>query len=244
MIEKPFYRLPHAVVQAVGIITVPVQDLPPAMAALAVRPIAAAVLRFEQAPDGNCTVSLRKAGALSALEHPLPSLLDPLIDPQALVVITDADLELLGIEAASRRTFRELNLAAMLDGYIDTVDPALLASGASGGSERLLCRRLGLPMLPDPSKREKTWRAGGIAAIDRYALGVATTRLMLWATIAATRAAEPGLFYEPMLALRRWLTSDEIAAPPLALFARSRPMRRAVACEADYRAALALRGSR
>lgn len=241
MPHKSFYRLPHAVVQAVGLATTALDDLPPAMISLARRPIAAAVLRLEQASNGHCQISVRKAGALLALEQPLPCLLDTLIDPAALTVIADADMELLGIEAATRRTFAEPNLAALLDGQIDTIDPALLASGASGTSERLLCRRLGLPMLPGAEREGRAWRLGGLALIDRYALAAATTRLMLWATIAAARAAEPGLFYEPMLALHRWLTSDDTAAHPLALFARSRPMRRAIACELDYRAALALR---
>lgn len=237
-----YFRLPHPVVQAIGLVTCPVDDLPPAMITIAARPIAAAVLRLEQDANGTCSIGVRKAGALAALEEPLPCLLDRLIDRHAITVIADADLDLLGIEAAARRTFNEPNLAAMLDGRIDTVDPAVLASGASGASERLLCRRLRLPMLVDLSARPgRTWREGGLERIDRHALAAAVTRLMLWANVAASRTAEPGLFFEPMLALHSWLTSGDTAARPLAVFVRSRPMRRAVACELDYRAALALR---
>ena len=95
----------------------------------------------------------------------------------------------------------------------------------------------------DTAMRILTWfpREDRVGLLGEHATAAALSRLMVWANLMATRHAEPGWFYEPMLGLRSFIDECEHRMPTIYKWGTCKPVMRAVSFESAYREDLALR---
>lgn len=221
------------VIQAIGLACVPFDDMPPGTA-LARKPIAAAIVAVVEREDGHRGAVVTCVSDARASEWPLPVLLDNALVAGAWTIISEADREVLTIEAASRRFFTEPKLSGVTIGQ-GAVDPAALFGPYR--DERALCRRLGIPtsLVPD-SDVARWWNRDAPTAVEDVALVAAVSRMVLWAHGASFQAALPDAFFETLLALRERLFDLEADHPALKPMLASRPFHRAASFASDYHA--------
>ena len=231
-----YFRFPMPSVQSLGIVTVPVGDQPDMQRSLQ-KPIAAAVLTMTQRNDGHVMIFDEMMSADEEPQFPLPWLIDQALIAGATTLVGTGDAQALLVDAAQQRFFVEPKLAALSTGD-HTVDvPTLVGNEID---EATLSCRLGIPWISlHPSELERIWtersRDTHAASLGKHALAMSVSRLMLWANLMATHTAEPGWFYETMLALRCWLDGRETDAPELYAWGTSKPIMRAVSSVEDYR---------
>ncbi len=231
-----YYRLSKPV-QAIGLACVPFADIS-ADEIIARKPVAVAIVTLATAADGRPAITAECPTAKCDSEFPLSYLVDRELITGAEKIVTPADRAVLLADAAARRFFVEPDLARMCSGR-SCIDPVALA-GEIDSDERILCRRLGIPVLARSDEaNEPSWNKGFELPLKSAALAEAVSRLMLWSHLTAFRSAEPGLFFEPILALRGWMFDQAERAPDLYGWAKSRPIMRAVSFKNEYRQALA-----
>lgn len=231
-----YFRYPLPAVQALGLIAVPTGEQPDA-GCLLPKPVAAAVLTLTQRDDGHVMIFHKAMTAEEETQFPLPWLVEQTLIAGATTLAGTGDAQILLADAAQKHFFVEPKVAALSTGE-HAVDVATLAGEGIG--EVTLCQRLGIPLLDmDTAKAGRLWtghpREVREEYLSQYALASAVTRLMLWANLMATRTAEPGWFYETMLALRCWLDERETDAPDLYAWGTAKPIMRAVSFVEDYR---------
>lgn len=225
------YRLPSPIIQAVGLACVPLHDLASA-APFARKPVAAAIVTLRQRDDGHVDCIGARVSDAADLQFPVCWLVDQALMPGALTVISHADRATLAAEAMTRRFFVEPQLARILTGK-DCIDPAAIMPPTSG--EATLCRRLGIPTDTTSDKEtERLWTRHAPAPVEQIALARAVSRLMLWANTEAFALAEPGPFFEAILAMRAWMDTQEDEAPTVYGWATSRPVMRAASFASTY----------
>ena len=221
-------------IQALGLACVPVQDIDPALATLARRPVAAAVLTLQRRGDGHRELVATTLSDARDTEFPLPHLLEKALVAGAPAIVSAADRTVLAVEATARRYWAEPRLAALCAGN-GAIEPALVAGGTLV-EEAALCRRLQIPLpLVSNTEVERTWSRHAPEAAMEVALGHAIARLMLWAHGRAFATGEPDVFFETLLPLRDWMLDHEECWPSLKAAARSRPVMRAMSFAGEYR---------
>lgn len=221
-------------IQAVGLASVPVVDMPADQPALCRVPIAAAIVTLALRDDGHREIAVARHSDARAAEFPLPWLIDQALIPGAPMIVTPADAAMLTIAAMERRFWAEPRLACLMRDR-SPVDPTQVG-GIGVADEAALCHRLGIPPAQvTGAEVEQSWaRHTSEPAIDA-ALGVAVARLMLWAHGAAFAAASPEPFFETLLPLAAWLAGEAERVPSLDPLLRSRPIRRATSFASYYR---------
>ncbi|MFK3889776.1 hypothetical protein [Sphingomonas sp. NPDC079357] len=223
-----------AVIQAVGLACVPVADMPASEPVLARKPVAAAVITLQARGDGHRDIIAAQVSDARDMEFPLPWLIDQALVAAAPTIITAADRVTLGVDAMARRYWAEPRLAAVCRGG-NTIDPGEVFGG-SLGNEAALCRRLQIPTSQvRDTEVERVWTRHTPELAMDIALGVAVSRLMLWAHGVSFASAEPDAFFETLLPLRDWMQDREAHAPSLQQAGRSRPIRRATSFASTYR---------
>lgn len=227
-----------AVIQSVGLACVPVDDMPSG-SAMARKPVAAAVITLSERDDGHRDVTIACMSDARDLEFPLPVLVNDALVAGAPIIMSQADCDLLTVEAASRRFFTEPRLAALARGQ-GLIDPvAIFGLDADEGA---LCRRLGIAAnLVLDRDVALSWSRRLPAAAEGVALTVAVSRLMLWAHAASFRDAVPDAFFETLLPLRERLMDLEHGQPQLKAVLGTRPFGRAASFAGYYRDYRALR---
>lgn len=221
------------VIQAVGLACVPVDDMPPDTV-LARKPVAAAIISLVAREDGHRDAIVTCVSDASALEWPLPVLIDRALLPGAATIITKPDRDVLLLDTASRRFFVEDKIASL--GQEEALfDP--VATFGQGFDEAALCRRLGIPpnLVPDDDVA-RWWNRDVPGPVEGVALTAAVARLVLWAHATATRSAAPDAFFETLVSLREQLFELEAEYPVLKAMLASRPFHRAASFASDYRA--------
>ena len=235
------FKLPTPIVQSIGLICVPVGD-PAKSGWIERKPVAAAVLTLSQRDDEHIHVFAETMSAVDEQQFPLPWLIEQELVTGSPTLISPAERALLITDAAQARHFVEPKIAQLMTDGEFAIDVAALAQ-ADGGwcpDEMCLFRRLGIPHC-EPSETEAarvwTWypQADRAPLLREQALSAAVSRLMLWSNLMAVREAEPGWFYEPMLALRSWLNEQENDRPELYAWSTSKPIMRAASFVQEYR---------
>jgi len=225
---------PHMppLMEAIGIACVPVEGAP-AGTLLARKPLAVAVITIGMRGDGHCDANVAIVSDTRPLEFPLPVIIEEQLAIEAPTVASNADVQVLTLDATARRFFVEPRLARLARGE-GLIDP--VAMFGSGADERGLCHRLGIP-LPTTGDAgvARSW-AYVPAPAEEVALMSAASRLMLWAQHAAFVAAEPDPFFEPLLALRERLFELERGYPGVKALIDCAPMMTAVSFASDYQA--------
>lgn len=220
------------VIQAVGLACVPVDDMP-AGSAMARKPVAAAVVSLIERDDGQRDVTIICVSDACAMEFPLPALIDDALVARAPIIITDADRNLLAIEAAARRFFVEPNLASLAKGSA-TIDPVAMFGVAH--DEVSLCRRLGIAASRVPDNDvARWWDRGAPTAAEGVAMTGAVSRLMLWAHGAAFLTGRPDAFFETLVPLRERLMDIEDDRPEANAILATRPFGRTASFASYYR---------
>lgn len=224
-----------SIIQSVGLACVPVPHMPPGEVALARQPVAAAVITLQERSDGRREIISATMSDARDMEFPLTWLIDQALVAGAPTIISPDDRAVLALDAMTRRFWAEPGLAAVCDG-VNAIDPCNMP-GCLIGDEAALCRRLNIPnaQITDPEIARIWNRHAPEHAID-IALGIAASRLMLWAHGAAFAFAEPDAFFETLLPLRDWMMREEKDWPSLHRAGRSRPVARATSFASTYRA--------
>ena len=230
-----YFRYPMPNVQALGVVSIPTCDQPDAPGLP--KPVAAAVLTMTQRDDGHVMIFHDVMSAEEETQFPLCWLIEQALITGATTLVDKGEAQILLLDASQQRFFVEPKLAALFGGE-RAIDAAALAG--NGVSESVLCRRLNIPRLGiSLAEAGRLWanspRSMREVCLGQYALADAVSRLMLWANLISTRTAEPGWFYETMLALRCWLDERERNAPALFSWGTSKPIMRAVSFAEDYR---------
>ena len=220
------------VIQAVGLTCVPVDDMPPGTT-LARKPVAAAIITLVERDDGHRDVAIKCVTDARDMEHPLPVLINDALISGATTIITEADCDVLTIEAASRRFFTEPTLGALAKRQ-NTVDP--VAMFGAGHDETVLCRRLGIPanLVPNSDVARHRNRDAPMA-VEHVATIAAVARLVLWAHCASFLRGLPDAFFEALIPLRLRLLEMEAEHPGLKPLLASRPFHRAASFASYYR---------
>lgn len=222
-------------IQAVGLACVPLHDMPPDEAALARRPVAAAVLTLQRRVDGHREIVGTALSDARDTEFPLPWLIDQALVSSAPTIVTPEDRALLGVEVMARRYWSEPTLANLCGGT-HAIDP-LEMPGERVGDEAALCRRLNIPVPGiDDADIERVWSRHAPEPAMDVAMARAVARLMLWAHVRSLASREPDGFYETLLPLRDWMQDKEAIWPRLRDALRSRPIGRATSFASEYRA--------
>jgi len=227
--QSPFVP---AIIQAVGLACVPVDDMPPGTS-LARKPVAAAIVTIAERGDGHRDAVVKSVSDARELEWPLPVLIDDALIAGAPTIIADSDRDVLTTEAVSRRFFAEPKLGALAKGQ-GVIDPAAMLGERH--EESALSRRLGIPgnLVPDMDVG-RWWNRNAPVAVEDVALTAAVSRLVLWAHFASFQSAEPDAFFETLLPLRERLMELETDHPGLKPFLASRPFHRAASFASFYR---------
>lgn len=223
-----------AAIQAVGLACVPIHDMPAGEPALARRTVAAAVVTLQIRSDGHREVIAARVSDARDAEFPLPWLIDQALVAAAPIIISREDRAVLGVDAMARRHWAEPRLAAVCAGT-NAIDPAAVSSGRVG-DEVALCRRLQIPTSQvNGTDVERSWSRHTHQPAMDVALGIAVSRLMLWAHGVSFASAEPDAFFETLLPLRDWMLDEEKDWPSLRRAVRSRPISRATSFGSTYR---------
>lgn len=220
------------VIQAVGLACMPVDDMPPGTA-LARKPVAAAVVTLSARDDGHRDVIVTCLSDARDMEFPLPLLVNDALAADAPTIITEADCEVLTLDAASRRFFTEPKLGALAQGQ-GMIDP--VAMFGAGYEEAALCRRLGISAnFASDHDIAQWWNREAPAAAENVALTVAVSRMMLWAHGASFLRGSPDAFFETLLPLRERLMDLDGDRPVLKPLVAARPFNRAASFAGYYR---------
>lgn len=223
------------ILQSVGLACLTLPDMPPGEAALARKPVAAAVITLQERSDGHREIVAATMSDARDMEFPLPWLIDQALIAGAPTIISPADRAVLGVEAMARRFWTEPKLAGVCEGT-NAIDPCDMPGGMTG-DETALCRRLQIPTSEVSDREvERIWSRHTPELAVNVALGIAAARLMLWAHGAAFAFAEPDPFFEVMLPLRDWMLGEEKTWTSLHRAVRSRPVARASSFASAYRA--------
>ena len=223
-----------AAIQAVGLASLPVHDMPPGEPALARRPVAAAVVTLQARSEGHSEVIATRVSAARDTEFPLPWLIDQALVAGVPIIISPEDRAVLRIPAMAGRYWVEPRLAAVCAGT-NAIDPTAVFEGKVG-DEAALCRRLQIPTSQvNDADVERTWSRDRPRPAMDVALGIAVSRLMLWAHGVSFASAEPVAFFETLLSLRDWMLGEEKDWPSLHRAVRSRPVSRATSFASTYR---------
>lgn len=225
----------YPIIQSIGLACVPLHDMPPTQAAIARKPVAAAVLTLAPSEDGSAEIFCARMSDALDQEFPLAWRIDQELLPEALTVITAQDRTILALEAAARRFFVEPHLAQLCAGR-NAVDPCLMA-GERVIDEMALCRRLSIPTSYVSDRDvQSSWRRQSPWSAEEVAMARAIGRLILWANMESFRSSEPGPFFRTLLPLQAWMYNQAESAPSVYRMATARPLMRAASFAAEWRA--------
>lgn len=228
----------HAV-QAIGLASVPLHDMPKDKP-IAHRPVAAAIVTLQQRDDGHREiVATTMSVASDAVDTPLVTLTEQALLPTGVRLISPADRLAIAAEAIAQRRFSEPRLVELAIGA-RVVDPA----EALGGDEAAAFRRLQIPAVEDDAGSiEHAFVTGARRALEQSALCIAAARMMLWAHTAGWCDSDPAPFFDTHLTIRDWIEGDPELASTLRAIAQSRPIRAATTLAPFYRQHLARRAA-
>ena len=182
-----------------------------------------ALLTLRQRDDGHVQLTHSVCDHYKETQFPLANLVDDELDRASLVLASPAERASLTLAGARSRFFAESKLARVLRGEGRVVDvttapaaPRLRGStrGAGGDAGRPAQRtlgfadRAGLRQTASPASRPST-----AARLMDQAIVRGAGRLIAWCQVEAALTAEPGLFFEVMLAVSAWLDEHWDGAP-------------------------------
>ncbi|WP_137785454.1 hypothetical protein [Sphingomonas sp. 3P27F8] len=195
--------------------------------------MAAAIVTLVERDDGHRDVAINCVTDARDMEFPLPVLVNDALIAGVPIIITEADCDVLAIDATSRRFFSEPTIGVLAKGQT-LIDP--VAMFGAGHDEAALCRRLGIPAnLVLDSDVARYWNRDAPLAVEDVALAAAVSRVILWAHGASFLRGFPDAFFETLLPLRLRLLDIEIERPGLKPLLASRPFHRAASFASYYR---------
>ena len=207
-----------------------------------------ALLTLRQRDDGHVQLTLSVCDHYKETQFPLANLVDDELDRASLVLASPGERANLTLAAARSRFYAESKLARVLRGERVADVTRLLPLDAAGSHEEreatlaaLLNAPWAPPTVPVTPDSASCKSAQHRARLTDQAIVRATGRLIAWCQVEAALTAEPGLFFEVMLAVSAWLDEHWTDHPVLGSAARSRPLMWAKSFQSLFREDLAAR---
>ena len=207
-----------------------------------------AVLTVRQRDDGHMQLTHGLCDHYKETQYPLASSLERELDRDALVLVSQAERASLTLAAARSRFYSEPKLARVVRGDRVADVTALLPFAPEGTHEEREATLAALLNAPWAPPTESTGHANASdtsahrrAQLTDQAIVRATGRLVTWCQAEAALTAEPGLYFEVMLAVSAWLDEHWSDHPVLGSTARSRPLMWAKSFQSLYREDLTAR---